>query len=102
MLCAIVHVSIDLLAIDGAIAVYLRGEEHRNVFIRGPVDRNSKVVTIEILELGLDVSVGEPVVAEPVKVRELLVRELVDDAIRTCAKAQSDEVVKIQCRQCRR
>jgi len=96
VLCAIVHVTIDLLAIDCAVSVYLSGEEHSDVFVCGPVNGNTKVVTIEILKLGLDISVGEPVVAEPVKVRELLVGHLVDDPIRTGTKAQPNEVIEVK------
>jgi hypothetical protein len=68
--------AIDLLAIDLA-----AGEEFGNVFIGRPVDRHAKLVAVFLLEIGLVLLVVEPVVAEPVEVGELLVRELVDFTI---------------------
>ena len=99
VLRTVVHVSIDFLAVDGAVAVHLGGEEHRDVFIGSPVDGNTEVVTVDVLELLLDVRVAEPVVAEPVLVRELLGRQLVDNAVRTGSEAQSDEVIEVKGRE---
>src|SRR3712207_7801025 len=47
-----------------------------------------------LLERVLDLRAGEPVAAEPVEVRELLVRELVQLVVRPGAEAAADEVLR--------
>ena len=76
------------------------GEEFRDVLIGRPVDRNAEIVAIRRFEVGLVLLVVEPVIAEPIEVRELLGRHLVDFAIRTGGEAQADEIVQIQRREC--
>ena len=77
VLLAIVHMAVDFLAVDR-----LAGEEFGDVLVGRPVDRDAEVVAIFRLEVGLVLLVVEPVVAEPVEVRELLVGELVELAVR--------------------
>ena len=78
VLLAVVHVAVDLLAVDLA-----AGEELGDVLVGRPVDRNAEVVAVLGLEVGLVLRVVEPVVAEPVEVRELLVGQLVELAVRS-------------------
>ncbi len=65
--------AIDLLAID-----FATGEERGNILICRPVNGNAKVITILRLEVGLVLFIVEPVVTEPVEVRELLVGKLIE------------------------
>jgi hypothetical protein len=88
-------VTVDLLAVDGAAAVDAVGEELGDVLVGRPVDRDAELVPVRVPELLLDVRVGEPVVAEPVEVRELLVGELVDLLVRPGGEADADEVVQV-------
>ncbi len=62
----------DLLAADIA-----AGEEFSDILIGRPVDGNTEVVAVFGLEISLVLVVVEPVVTEPVEVRELLVWKLV-------------------------
>ena len=72
------------------------GEELGDILVGGPGDGHAKLVAVFRLEIGLVLLVVEPVVAEPVKVRELLVRQLVELAVRPGGKGQPDEIVEIQ------
>ena len=88
--------TVDLDAVDLLDVV---GEEFGNILIGRPVHRHAKVVAVFGLELLPDVRTLEPVVAEPVEVRELLVRQLVDLAVRGRRERASDEVGHVERRQ---
>ena len=75
------------------------GEKFRNVFIGGPVHRNAKIITVSRLEIGLVPRIIEPVIAKPVKVGELLGRQLIELPIRASGKAGAHKVRKIKRRQ---
>lgn len=85
--------AIDFLTVDFTNVV---GEEFGDVFISRPVDRNAKVIAVFVFELLLQVFTLEPVITEPVKVRELLVRKLIKLAIRAGGERQTDEIFKIK------
>jgi hypothetical protein len=72
------------------------GEELGDVLIGRPVDRHAEVVAVFGLEVGLVLLVVEPVVAEPVEVRELLVGQLVELAVRAGGELRPDEIVDIE------
>ncbi len=93
VLLAVVHVAVDLLAVDLA-----AGEELGDVLIGRPVDRHAEVVAVLRLEVGLVLLVVEPVVAEPVEVRELLVGQLVELAVRRGGERRADEVGEVEVR----
>ena len=93
ILLAVVHVAIDLDAVDLLDVV---GEELGDVLIGRPVHGNAEIVAVLGLELGLVVGIGEPVVAEPVEVRELLVGQLVELAVRRGGERLADEVVDVE------
>ncbi len=91
VLLAVVHVAIDLLAVDLA-----AGEELGDVLIGRPVDRNAEFVAVLGLEVRLVLLVVEPVVAEPIEVRELLIGKLVELAVRRGREGFADEVVDVE------
>ena len=93
ILLAVVHVTIDLDAVDLLDVV---GEEISDVLIGRPVHGHAEIVAVLGLELGLDVRIGEPVVAEPVEVRELLVRQLIEMPVRGSSERLADEVVDVE------
>jgi hypothetical protein len=93
ILLAVVHVTIDLLAVDLA-----AGEEFGDVFVGRPVDRNAEVVAVLRLEVGLVLLVVEPVVPEPVEVRELLVGKLVELLVRRGRERRADKVGNVEVR----
>ncbi len=93
ILLAVVHVAIDPDAVDFLDVV---GEEVGDVFIGRPVHGNAEIVAVLGLELGLVVGIGEPVVAEPIEVRELLVRQLVEMTVRRRGERLADEVVDVE------
>ena len=95
ILLAVVHVAIDLVAVDLLDVV---GEEVGDVLVGRPVDRHAELVAVLGLELLLVVGV-EPVVAEPVEVRELLIGQLVELAVGRGAEGLADEVVDVERRQ---
>jgi hypothetical protein len=77
----------------------LVAEEVGNVLVRGPVDRHAELVAVFVLEPLLQIITTEPVVTEPVKVRELLIGQLVELAVRAGSEALADEVLQVQRRQ---
>ena len=91
VLLAVVHVAVDGLAVDHA-----AGEEFGDVFVGGPVDRDAEVVAVLRLEVGLVLRVGEPVIAEPVEVCELLVGQLVELAVGRGGEARADEIRDVE------
>ena len=95
VLLAVVHVAIDFLAINFLHGV---GEEVGDVFVGRPIDRHAEFVAELGLECGLELGLLEPVVAEPVEVRELLVRQLVELAVGERAEGKPDEVVEVEVR----
>ncbi len=71
-------------------------EEFGDVLIGRPVDRDAQIVPIELLEPRLQLRALEPVVAEPVQVRELLIGQLVELAVRTGGERLAHEVVDVE------
>jgi hypothetical protein len=86
-------VAVDADAVDFLDVV---GEELGDVLIGGPVDRNAEVVAVFLLERRLQVFAVEPVLAEPVEVRELLVGQLVEIAVRAGGELGAHEVIQIE------
>ena len=72
------------------------GEEFGDILIGGPVHRNAKVIAIGRLEIFLVLGIVEPVIAEPVKVRELLAGKLIQLAIGGGGELRADEIVDVQ------
>ena len=97
VLLAIVHVAIDR-SLDAHMAQIAAGKELRDILIGRPVVRHTQRIAVLGFEIGHVLGVVEPVVAEPVKVRELLVRQLVDLAVGTGDEGNPDEVVKVEVR----
>ncbi len=93
---AVVVVAVDGLAVN---FTDMLAEEFGNVLVGGPVDRYTQLVAVDLLEFLLEVRPVEPVVAEPVEVGELLVRQLVELAVRPGREGLAHEVVHIQGRQ---
>jgi hypothetical protein len=93
ILFAVVHVAPDPDAVD---VLNVVGEEVGDVLVRRPVDRHAELIAVLGLESLLEIRAFEPVRPEPVEIRELLIRELVDLAVRGCGEADADEVVHIQ------
>src|SRR5690606_41536222 len=85
--------AIDLLAID-----FATGEERGNILICRPVDGNAEVITILRLEVGLVLFIVEPVVTEPVEVRELLVGKLIELLVGSGGELAADEIIQIKAR----
>ena len=81
------------LAIDG---LDVLGKELRDVLVGGPIHRHTEFIAVGLLKTGAQVLALEPVVAEPVQVGELLVRQLVELAVRAGGEAFADEVVHVQ------
>ena len=81
----------DLLAADVA-----AGEEFGDVLIGRPVDGNAEVVAVLGLEVRFVLVVVEPVVTEPVEVRELLVGKLVELLVRCRRERAADEVLEVE------
>ncbi len=93
---AVVHVAVDALAVD---LLDVFGEELGDVLVGAPVHRHAEVIAVLGLELGLEIGLVEPVLAEPVQVRELLVGQLPDLAVRAGGETDPDEVLDVQRRQ---
>ena len=95
VLLAIVHVAIDLdrPAHVGHVAAR---EEFGDILVGRPVDRNAQVIAVLGLEVVLGLLIREPVVAEPVEVRELLVRQLIEIAVRSGGELEPDEIGQVQ------
>ena len=91
----IVHVAEDF-TFDTQMAQIAASEELGNVLIRGPVDGNTQIVAVFGFEVGLVLVVLEPIVPEPVQVGELLVRKLVELAVRRRRELGTDEVGDVQ------
>ena len=87
--------AVDFLAVDFLDCV---GEEVGDVLVRRPVDGHAEVVAKLGLERRLELRLLEPVVAEPVEVGELLVRQLIELPVGECRKRQADEIVEIEAR----
>ena len=87
--------AVDALAVD---LFHRVGEILGDILVGRPVDRNAKVIAELFLEAGFDVGPGEPVVAEPIEVRELLVGELIELPVSERRKGKSDEIVEIEIR----
>jgi len=90
---AVVHVPVDALAVD---FLDVFAEEFGDVFIGRPVHRHAEVVAVFLLELGFELRALEPVGAEPIKVGELLVGQLVDLAVRRGGEGQADKVFEVE------
>jgi hypothetical protein len=93
---AVVHVPVNPGAVDLSDVV---GEKIGDVLVGFPVDGHAEGVAVAVGELFLQFRSLKPVVAEPVEIRELLVRQLVDLAVGGSREAEADEVGQIQCRQ---
>ena len=85
--------AVDLDAVDLLDVV---GEELGDIFIGRPVHGHAEIVAILGLELGLVFRVGEPVIAEPIEVRELLVGQLIEVTVRCRGERLADEVVDVE------
>ena len=95
ILLAVVHVAIDFLAVDFLDRV---GEEVGDVLVGRPVHRHAEIIAVLLLEGRLQFGLLEPVVAEPVEVRELLVGQLVELAVGERGEGETDEVIEIEIR----
>ena len=93
---AVVHVAVHAHAID---VLHVHGEELGDVFVGGPVERDAQLVAVALLERLLQLRSLEPVVPEPIEVRELLVGQLPQLAVRPGGERLADEVVDVQRRQ---
>ena len=93
---AVVHVAVDARGRSAHIGHVAAGEELGDVLIGRPVDRNAQVIAILGLEVVLGLLVVEPVIAEPVKVGELLVGQLIELAVRRRGEFGADEVGQIE------
>jgi hypothetical protein len=87
--------AIDFLPVD---FLHRIGEIVGDIFVGRPIDRDAKVVAVFGLETGLDVWTLEPVISEPIEVRELLVRQSIDLAVDIGGEIDTDEVLEIKSR----
>ena len=71
-------------------------EELGNVLVGRPVDRHTQLVAINFFEFLFEVLAVEPVITEPVEIGELLVRQLIEFAVRSGGKRLAHEIVHIQ------
>ena len=85
--------AVDADAVD---FLHILTEEFGNVLISRPVDGNAKVIAIFVFELFLKFRLVEPVLAEPVEIGELLVRELIKLAVRSGREGSADKVFDIE------
>ncbi len=85
--------AIDLDAVDLLDVV---GEEVGDIFVGRPVHGNTELVAVLGLEPGLVFGIAEPVVAEPIEVRELLVGKLIQFPIRRRGEGLADEVIDVE------
>jgi len=84
------------VAVNAHMAQITVGEERCDVFIRRPVDWNTKVVAILSSEIRHVLFVCEPIVAEPIEVRKLLVGKLVKLTVRARREIKTDKVIEVQ------
>src|SRR5690606_1748263 len=96
VLLAIVHMAPDPLAID---LPHVVGEKVRDILIGRPVHRHTEIIAVLVAELLPEVVSGEPVIAEPIEVRELLDWKLVKLPIRPTTELRAHEIVEIKGRQ---
>ena len=87
--------AIDGLAING---FDILTEKRSNVFVGRPVQRHAQVIAVLRLEFILQVLARKQVSAEPIKVGELLVRQLVQLAVWRCGEARANEVFDVKTR----
>ena len=71
-------------------------EKLGNVLVGRPVDRHPQLIAIDFLEFLFEVLAIEPIVAEPIEIGELLVRKLIQFAVRAGGKGLAHEIVHIQ------
>ncbi len=83
----------DFLAVD---LLDVFAEEFGDVFISRPVDRNTQLVTVFVLEFLFQIRTLEPVGTEPVQVGELLIGQLVKLAVWSSGKRSANEVFQVQ------
>ena len=88
--------AVDLAPVDG---IHLIGKELGDILVGGPVLRHAKLVAVFLLEAPPEAGLLEPVIAEPVEVRELLVGELVQPTAGAGAELPSDKVLDVEGRQ---
>lgn len=93
VLLAVIHMAVNFLSVD---VLHIVREELGDVFVRGPVDRHAEIVAILRLELVLQILACEPVRAEPVEIRELLVGKLIELLVGRGGKARADEVFQVE------
>ena len=72
------------------------GKEFGDILVGRPVDRHAEFVAVLGLEAFLQVRAVEPVLAEPVEIRELLVGQLVELAVGTGGEGFADEIVYVE------
>ena len=95
---AVVHVAIDAHTIDFLDVVR---EELCDIFIGRPVNRHAQFIAVLLKECGFVVLVVKPVFAEPVKVSELLVGQLIKIAVRTSCELDAHKIIEIERWGCR-
>ena len=86
------------MAVDpGAVdSLDMNREEFGNVFVSRPVNRHAEIVTVLSFKLLSQVRTIEPVLAKPVQVGELLVRQLVKFTIGTGGERFANEIVDVE------
>ena len=71
-------------------------EEFSNIFISGPIDWNTQIVSIDFLELTLKLRAVEPIISKPVQICELLVGKLIEFTVWTGCKVFAHEIINIK------
>ncbi len=71
-------------------------EKLGNVLVGRPVDRYAQLIAIDFFKFLFEILTVEPVVAEPVEIGELLVRKLIQFAVRAGGEGLAHEIVDIQ------
>ena len=76
--------------------LHIVGEKFSDVLVGTPVERHTEVVAEFRLELFLQIFACEQIGPKPVKVGELLIRQLVELAIGRRSEARPDEVLQVE------
>jgi hypothetical protein len=93
----VVHVAVHAVCLGPNVGGGDRlGEELGDVFVGGPVARHAQLVPVLVAELLLQVRVGEPVIAEPIQVRELLVGKLELLSLKVLSELRIHPVVEVE------
>ena len=77
----------------------LIGKEFGDVLVCRPVDGYAEFISVDFLEFLLEIGALKPIVAKPIEVGKLLIRQLIEFSVRGSRKRLTDKIVDIEGRQ---